>query len=85
MKLSENPVDDEVFRLRALSQMFLIKSMILSGVLQGTNELEVMQDYIRRGFAEFFDLLASGSIELNGEYRDLKAEFQEVVKKTVKL
>ncbi len=56
--------------------------MVKAGILSGKTEIEVMEEYIRRGFAELFDWISTGQVELaDGEHRDLRAEYHELIKK----
>mgnify|MGYP001572976262 CR=1 FL=1 len=51
-----NEQEGELFRLRNLSQIFLMDYMIKKGVIKD------IEEYINKGFAEAFDMLSRGEL-----------------------
>ncbi len=79
MKLiDERSKAEKVLSLRNLSQIFLIKSMVVSGVIKATTDEEIMEEYCAK-YAEVFHLLATGAIEMDAENPDkFKAQMEKL-------
>lgn len=63
-RIDERSKAEKVLSLRNLSQIFLIKSMVVSGVIEATTDDEAMDEYCTK-YAEIFEMLAMGAIETN--------------------